>query len=471
MSDSFFPTVQQQEAAKVSFEQNDLLCSLFYLSNLSKDDMAVQNERIKKNIDIFTGFNREFFISYSATFDKYGSFPDFFQFVASSPILQQQCKANTYIPQSLPQFQEFYERYMSDSEMVYIQSLMSVEQNREKKKGLIKRLETLMTNTEIVSEDELVTDESISILEETTRRRQEGTLRFPVAHFNDILASIGPGSTLTIMGPPGSCKTTLAENIVFLNSVLDNKNTLYFYLEDMPQRYQYGIFSRYTYHTGDKIPAYALKVGIDEGDLDAIKKVKEVEEKYQKDKRGKTIFVSMSQLSNDPAMFGQKLAKMIVAHKIDIVITDYIQKVTAFRTKGYSELEYLNQMISVLNMVSLGQYGSPPVVSIMLSQLNRDAEQRVEKKNGKMSLFDILGSSLIEQISFVVLGIYSSAQMREDGTLKIQALKNRDYVCDTTPEETNLDLQYCYVGDLQGLEDTYTPDVANSQWEKDFGSE
>jgi replicative DNA helicase len=153
--------------------------------------------------------------------------------------------------------------------------------------------------------DGIMSAKSIDIIKYTTRMAGKGTLKFPVNRVNEYCNSVCLGYTIAIIGTPSSGKTSIALNIAFFNSVLNNKNTLYLYLEDMPERYQYNIFSRYSYYTGDKIGANALKRGISVSDHKTIKKIQEVQEMFLKDNKGE-IIISVWRSYQQSRIFSQE---------------------------------------------------------------------------------------------------------------------------------------------------------------------
>jgi hypothetical protein len=160
----------------------------------------------------------------------------------------------------------------------------------------------------------------------------------------------------------------------------------------------------------------------------------------------------MAQLSAEPDIFARKLAKIVKELNIDIITTDYIQKVKTFKPQNwYSVMDYQNQIASILSLIALGQYGNPPCINIMLSQLNREGLKKVTKTGGNMSVFDCAEISAIERDSMLVLGVYSDQILRDSGDISIQILKNRDNIADISAEQTHFDPAYCVVGDVMAL--------------------
>jgi replicative DNA helicase len=440
------------------------------LSNSEDDRARHEAKRLADNIQYFCGFDREVFVAYTEYYRKQGKFPEFFHFVNSDNLLRQTFDKNSFVPESLPQFANTFSKYIRDSETAYIMSMLPAATNLEEKVKLTKRLDLLLqgeVNQDVTS---LMSATNINIVEHTTKRVQEGHLKFPVNRLNEFCNTVGPGITVTIMGGPASGKSSLALNIAFLNSIVDDKRTLYLYLEDMPERYQYCIFSRYSYHIGDKIESNSLKRGINETDHEAIEKIQAVQERFQKDKKGEIYYIGMGQLSAEPDIFARKMAQLITELKIDIIICDYIQKVKTFKPQKWRDvMEYQNQIAATLTLLALGQYGNPPCINIMLSQLNREGQKKSTKTKGKMSVYDGAEISTIERDSQVVIGVYSDQELRDSGDVCVQILKNRDSIADVTTDLTHFDPAYCMLGDVRGTNDTVDEHEAAAQWDKEFG--
>jgi hypothetical protein len=457
---------------KFSFTANELLCSLYYLSSVDEANIKTEAEKLTDNIQFFCGFDREVFESYRQSFKTLGRFPEFFYFVSSDPILKSQLNKEAFVEESLPQFKNTFDTYIRESEITYIMSILPTEATFEGKSKLVKRLDLLLQGEMKQDTKSILSARDIDIVEQTTQRREAGTIQLPIARFNEECGSLGPGTTLTILGTPASGKTTLAENIVFLNSVLDNKNTLYLYLEDMPVRYQYNIFSRFSYHIGDKVSSASLKRGISSTDTSAIEKLRDIQNKFWEQAKGEIYYVGMGELANEPNIFAKKMASLIIEKKIDIVVVDYIQKIATFKpSTWHDKMEYQNQMASILSLLALGQFGNPPILNIMLSQLNREGQKKAEKTRGKMSLFDAAEISSLERDSFVMLGIFSDQTMRDAGEVAVQLLKNRDNSAESTPETVFFDPAYCFIGDVSGMDEVISKETLDSlaDWDTELG--
>lgn len=441
-----------------------LLPVLYYLS--SSGSTITNYNDLQKAIQFITGEDRQYFDKYLAHYTQNQVFPDFYHFCEQASVRQACADYNPafFVTESLPKFKEAFYSYLRSSERRYMETMFSIEQNPLRKKDLVDKLQKLYNQGEVVESIKLTESSSINVALSTTQRFEEGSIVFPVNSLKERCGSAGPGFTVYILGGPGSGKSTLAQNIVFANSVLSNKNTLYFYLEDVMERYQYNIFSRYSYHIGDKVASLSLKTGVSEDDHEALNKIKEIQARYDLERKGKIYYVGINELSNEPDLMARKLAKIINDNEIDILCVDYLQKLKAFRPPKWESMEYLNQMASILNALALGQFNNRKVLSLILSQLNRTAEERVEKTKGKMSLFDGAEVHSIERDSQLVFGIYSSAATREAGEAQIQILKARDASVDITPMMTFFDPPFCFIGDVAALEESYSNETMRNAW-------
>ena len=306
---------------------------------------------------------------------------------------------------------------------------------------------------------------SIDIVEYVTCKTVGGKIKFPVKRLNEVCDSVCPGYTIAILGIPGSGKSTFALNLAFLNSILDNKRTLYLYMEDMPERYHCNILSRYSYHVGDKLESKILKKGISPSNIEVIKKIQSIQERFREKKKGEIFYIGMAQLSAEPDIFAKDLTKIVKELKIDIIIIDYIQRVKSFKPASYySVMDFQNQITSVLSNVALGQYGSPPCINIMLSQLNREAQKKAIKTGGDMFMFDVAEISSIERDSMLMIGVHSDQLLRDCGEIGIKILKNRDDAADSSSIPTKFEPMYCMVGDVDDDHNVLNNEELETEW-------
>jgi hypothetical protein len=104
--------------------------------------------------------------------------------------------------------------------------------------------------------------------------------------------------------------------------------------------------------------------------------------------------------------------------------------------------------MSDFSSCALGSFGCPPFVAIALAQPNRAAEESYIKSRGtSLTLFDAAEVSSIERDSFIVLGVYSDAELKGNQSLVYKVLKNRDKEVDVSTVTTVFIPQHCFVGD------------------------
>jgi hypothetical protein len=104
-------------------------------------------------------------------------------------------------------------------------------------------------------------------------------------------------------------------------------------------------------------------------------------------------------------------------------------------------------------------------VAIALAQPNRAAEESyIKSKGASLTLFDAAEVASIERDSFIVLGLYSDAELKSNQSLVYKVLKNRDQAVDVSTATTVFLPQYCYVGDrLEGQQNlTYSQEDAKA---------
>lgn len=313
---------------------------------------------------------------------------------------------------------------------------------------------------------ELKTSKQIGEDERNREDESEG-LVFNIRELNESYGRLTAGSTMVIIGIPGGGKTTEAINLVHQNSVLDSKRCLYFYLENLPRAYRFQQISRYSKETDTPIPQrslFQLKYLPDEDKA----KIREIEDRFESEKKGEIFYHSMKDMSNDPYMLGRQLSKIVKENAIDYIIIDHIQRFQNFKPTGTSLSEYYNRVGSMFSTLALGDFGNDPIVSIILSQFNRDGEERVIRSKGKGILSDASYVSSLEQDAFLYLHVYMNDSLKQAGEFSYQILKSRIGETREDPVICYTDMVYAFMGDVDGMEDVYTNDSFSNIWDAEL---
>lgn len=280
--------------------------------------------------------------------------------------------------------------------------------------------------------------------------------RFPIKRLNEVL-HVRYGNTISILAPPGMCKTQMMENLAYLNSVEGEENSLYIFLENLPQAYMADILARYSFSTGNRVENASLKDGVSEEDAAAVKVITDLKESYDSNKKAKIYYKPFSDYPTDPLQFGEALAADVNRLNIKYIFLDYLQRCKIFSPLRIDAMTYLNQIMSTVAQVALGGFGAKwPTLATVGIQPNRDGITKAERTHGKFSVAACAECSSIERDSFVILALYASAEDKAASQLNYMIIKNRDGIVDVSPNVVPCMYQYAYIGDVVSGTDTNT---------------
>lgn len=282
---------------------------------------------------------------------------------------------------------------------------------------------------------------------------------WPTKHLNQR-APLREGYLVGILGTPGSGKSGLGLTIAYENSVKpkSNRNTLYIYGENTEAVYQAELRSRYSYDIGFNIENTSLKQGVFEDDDLAVKKIQELEDKFQSESRGSVYFLPMSSLPKEATAVGPYLSNLVKKYNLNLIVVDHLQCFLSFKPGNADKVEYLNTIVSSLRMLSIGLLGSHPVITVVLSQVNRETQARQERTS-KITLGSSYACSSLDHDAFVVISVVATPESKQGNLIQIQILKNRDGDVDIAPLPAPAMFQYCKygdIGDVGGSEDLFT---------------
>jgi hypothetical protein len=283
----------------------------------------------------------------------------------------------------------------------------------------------------------------------------------PIQEWNENYGTLTPGMSLVIIGGPGGFKTTLALQYCYLNSVCGTKNGLYLYTEDMPAGYNSRLLGRHSYAKGKNIESQAFRLGA--ADDASLKNMLEFYEEYKADMKGEIHFMSPGGFSHEPHTFAAQLAEYMGKHKINYLILDYAQRMKSYRTAGFGEYEYVNQILSCLGTAALGGYDNSPFSLIALSQLTKDGIKRAKKTRGRIGIGDAAEASSLERDAFLIAHLYADDSMRQAGELGYQTLKARYGEPHEDPKTIAMVPEYSFIGDVEGEDYGYETDRVSTE--------
>jgi hypothetical protein len=278
-------------------------------------------------------------------------------------------------------------------------------------------------------------------------REKESYFKLPTRLLNEV-SVIRPGAMLSVVAPPANFKTQYLLNCIYLNSVLGSLNSLYIYLENTEMAYQIELLARHSYTNGMRVENASLKRKVSVDEVEAVKRVQELQESLRSDMKGKIYFINFGNFNSEPLRFAAQLSDFCKKNAIGFVGFDYLQRSEAFKPPKLERREFMNQLMMVFSSAALGSYGCNPFVGMMLSQPTKDAAERMLKTRGtSMSLYDSAEVSSIGRDSFLAIGLYSDAEYKLSGKLKYKILKNRDGEVSVALEETVVNPAFCFLGD------------------------
>jgi hypothetical protein len=437
----------------------EVLQALYFLSNCF--DQKNEIDILKKKLKFLKDPLLQWVESYAETYDTQGAFPIFETFISTTPgateyLLEQGIGPEVlaaFTKENIGQYSQNWHRHLNNFEVKYLEiQLMSAGSGDEKLK-IAKKIQALLVRTTSTHESVLKAS-SISIVGDLRKRTEEkgDGILWPIERLNENVGLLQPGMVASILGCPSTGKTTFAQNVVYLNSFKSNKRTLYFYLEDIPVRYEMNLMSLFSRELPDKslwIPSHLLKRGFDKNRVPDIEKleatIEKVQRLYDSERKGEVIYQSMNGFSNDPIIFGPELAEYCDKWEIDLLVVDHLVRFGGFRHPDYPRYEYLSLMMGCIANVAIGQYGNRMLVAMPLAQPNREGEARAIRTKGHFNLYDTGDVPAVEKDSMILIGVHSDEAMRQANAINTIVLKARDGGADSEPHCSYFDPPYALI--------------------------
>jgi len=254
-------------------------------------------------------------------------------------------------------------------------------------------------------------------------------ISFLSPELDQLTGGIMPGQICTILGAPGSMKTTYSSNIAY-NAMRDGKNILYLSLEEQPLQLLSKWLSRCSLDINKPLP----QKDIVQRTLDDKQKKILFDEVFEKFKSypGKLYIVGEQDLPNYSlstleAKFKEidKLARKETEHGIDLVVVDHIQ-LLKFAISGLDTISTINMYVSFFRQQSLSWLHEKRNVSIiLLSQANREGYSYAQKNNGAYLSQHVAEASEVERASAYIISVYTDAMSQITNQLTLCAVKLR----------------------------------------------
>ena len=256
--------------------------------------------------------------------------------------------------------------------------------------------------------------------------------------FDELTGGIKPGTICTIVGGPGSMKTTTAMNIAY-NAIKDGFNVCYFSLEESPGVLYSKLLSR--------VSVDALIEPIEVSDiLNMELSQKDKENLFSKVKPyldsqpGKLFIVGETDVAQYSCFeFENKMREInnLVkertkniednkTHGIDLVVIDHVQ-LLKYASNGEDEFKTINKFISFFRRQSLSFLNEKREIAVMLlSQVNREGIKYALKHDGMYLMQHVAEASEIERASSYIISVYTDSMIQVSNQIKIGALKLRN---------------------------------------------
>jgi len=443
----------------------DYLSLLYCLSNLSGAQAEPYVTFLKSKLKYTMGSIRDIMMFYVVTFEERRSFPDLpfvFDKFGINPESFNRDTIATYYGDGHLALEVLWAKYQGEIEALEIKSVESqllAETDATEKKKLLDEYNRLMVASVSTLKPVCIADTDINVVQTKTDMNTQG-LVWPIEHLNETLGPLVIGENAVIIGGPGSFKTSFAINMMYHNSVLRDYNGVYVYLEDLPGSYQKKLVSRYSLGIGRRLDKDLFLRGTDDPAL--LASMKSVWDQYQKDRQGSITYVSMGDFPSDPMAFAHAFARFTTERQADYVIFDYAQRMRGYTPGKLSETAYLNHFFTTFNTLALGGYKNRKFAGIILSQLTKEGERKVEKTKGRLSKADAAEISALERDAFVMLSLFANDEMKSAGSLVYQVLKARNGETSEEPTRLPIDPIHVYLGDVSDLDDTYSVESLSS---------
>lgn len=305
--------------------------------------------------------------------------------------------------------------------------------------------------------------------------KQNQGISFLNRELDKITGGLLPGSICSIVGGPGSMKTTTAMNIAY-RAIKQGKNVCYFSLEETPAVLYSKLLSR--------VSVDILKEPILVSDILRKEITEENKKSLFNDVKnhldalpGKLYILGESDIAQYTCFeFENKMREINelvkettkninenISHEIDLVIIDHVQ-LLKYASGGEDEFSTINKFVSFFRRQALSFLNEKREISIiLLSQVNREGIKYAAKHDGEYLMQHVAESSEIERASAYIISVYTDAMVQITKQLKIGVLKLRNGTLPTSTFTAFADGSTYVFGDtLENDKEYNEDDIANS---------
>ena len=300
------------------------------------------------------------------------------------------------------------------------------------------------------------------------KNRSLGALTF-IKPFDVETQGLEPGTLTVVAGWTGSFKTTFGLNMAHQNAVRNGYNTV-FITSEIPKKLLYlWLLCRHSYEEkfSDHGPVPRLdtqKATLSDEDEAFIRDVVEPDLKNNPEYGKILILDELDFRSFSKAGIKSKLLSL--EWEVDILLYDYIQ-LTKFLEEAQaisrtSRVDPVNVYVRIFTDLAMHLYGgSREVISVLLSQINREGWKEACDNDGEYRLTALAEANELEKSASYVITLFSDQNLKESGEVKAQLLKHRGGLTVETAVLVPMDPRYLAMGHgIEGFGETESSDMS-----------
>lgn len=414
---------------KPRYELNTKLSLEFILASLTKEDYV---SRIDSLVDGLSECDQQTI----AILNKYkwlvetqlnGNMPSIPMLISEFPELS----FNDVRPITNPEaLSDYIFMYISKKRRSFISNKLMDIADKMKSQGITEeetlKLYDYLSTASSEDDYESITDNFEEIYKR--QKKMEG-ISFLCNELDTLTGGITPGQVCTIMGAPGSMKTTYSSNIAY-GAIKSGKNVLYVSLEEPALQLFSKWLSRCSIDAKCPIPQKDIvqKTIDDKQENDLYKKVVPLFLSYPGN-----LYVLQEQdlpdltISTFESKFKMldKAAKEETGHGMDLLVIDHVQ-LLKFAIDGMDTMTVINKYVSFFRQMSLSWlHEKRQVAVILLSQANREGIAFAQKNGGQYMAQHVAEASEIERASSYIISVYMDPMLQITNQLTLSAVKLR----------------------------------------------